>query len=170
MKPFFHAPAARGFTLIELIMTLVIAGVVAAIGARILGTGFLTYFAGKEMAQDAAEATLAVERMTRDLRAIRSATAADLSTMTSTAIAFVDADGTSVSYALAGGSLMRTQGGGPAQPLASNVSALDFKYLKNDGVSTAAVATEVWYVSAAITVTTTNATATFRGTVNPVNF
>jgi len=161
---------ARGFTLIELIMTLIIAGVLAAMGASLMSSGFRTYFAGRELAQDAAEGTLAVERMTRDLRTIRSATAADIPTMTGTSISFVDVDGNSVAYALAGGSLTRTLNGGAAQPLAANVSSLAFTYLQNDGQSTAGAATQVWYISVLFTVASQNASSTFRGTVKPVSF
>jgi len=161
---------ARGFTLIELIMTLMIVGVLGAMGASLMSTGFRTYFAGRELAQDAAGGTLAVERMTRDLRTIRSATAADIPTMGGAAITFVDVDGNSVSYALGGGSLTRSENGGAAQPLAANVNNLAFTYLQNDGQTMAGAAAQVWYVSVAFTVASQNASMTFRGTVKPVSF
>jgi len=160
-----RAPAAGGFTLIELLMTLIIVGVLGAMGASLMGSGIRTYFVGRELAQDASEGTLAVERMTRDLRNAQSVT-----TMGAAALTFVDINGATVSYAVTGGSLTRAENGGPAQPLAANVSSLAFTYLKNDGQTAAATTTEVWYVSGTFTVASQNASIAFRGTVNPVNF
>src|SRR6267378_4088291 len=159
--------SACGFTLIEMIVALVIAGVLATIGARVMSSGFSTYFVGRELARAAIQGTLALERMTRDLRSIRSATAADLPTMTATTISFVDANGNTNTYALAAGSVTYSLNGGAAQPLADNVSNLTFTYLQNDGQTGAGVATSVAYITVAITVTTQNSNATFRGTVKP---
>ena len=49
------ALCARGFTLLELVITLVIAGVLATIGATLMSGGFRSYFLGRELAQDAAQ-------------------------------------------------------------------------------------------------------------------
>ena len=160
-----RAPDAGGFTLIELLMTLIIVSVLGAMGASLMASGIRTYFAGRELAQDASEGTLAVERITRDLRNAQSVT-----TMGAAALTFVDINGVTVSYAVTGGSLTRAENGGSAQPLAANVSSLAFTYLKNDGQTAAATTTEVWYISAAFTVASQNAGIAFRGTVNPVNF
>ena len=159
---------ARGFTLIEVIITLVIAGVLATIGATLLSSGFRSYFLGRELAQDAAQGTLALERMTRDLRAVRSA--ADLTTIGASTISFVDVDGNTITYALSAGSVTRSQNGGTAQPLAANVSSLAFTYLQNDGQTTAASSATVWYIVVAVTVTSQNVGTTFRGTVKPASF
>jgi prepilin-type N-terminal cleavage/methylation domain-containing protein len=159
---------ARGFTLIEVIITLVIAGVLATIGATLMSSGFRSYFLGRELAQDAAQGTLALERMTRDLRAVRSA--ADLTTIGASTISFVDVDGNTITYALSAGSVTRSQNGGTAQPVAANVSSLAFTYLQNDGQTTAASSATVWYIVVAVTVTSQNVGTTFRGTVKPASF
>src|SRR5712691_6885689 len=158
---------ARGFTLIEVIITLVIAGVLATIGATLLSSGFRSYFLGRELAQDAAQGTLALERMTRDLRTARSA--ADLTTIGASTITFVDVDGNTITYALSAGSVTRAQNGGTAQPLAANVSNLAFTYLQNDGQSTAVTPATVWYIGVAVTVASQNASTTFRGLVKPTS-
>jgi prepilin-type N-terminal cleavage/methylation domain-containing protein len=159
---------ARGFTLIELIISLVIAGVLATIGATLMSSGCRTYFLARELARDAAQGTLALERMTRDLRTVRSP--ADLTTIGASTITFVDVDGNTVSYALAAGSVTRSQNGGTAQPLADTVSNLAFTYLTNDAQTTAVTAATVAYITVAVTVASQNVSTTFRGTVNPVNF
>ena len=157
-----------GFTLIEAIVTMVIAAIVATIGATVISGAFRNYFLGREIVQDSAQGTLALERMTRELRAIRSQS--DLTTMGLNTIAFVDTEGKSIDYALSGGAVTRSENGGAAQPLADNVSALSFGYLKDDGKTAAATPAEVWYVTVTVTVTSQNATTTYRGTVKPVNF
>src|SRR5437899_112368 len=86
--------------------------------------GVVSYFLGRELARDAAQGTLALERMTRDLRTARSA--ADLTTIGASTITFVDVDGNTISYALSAGALTRSQNGGTAQPLAANVNSLAF--------------------------------------------
>jgi prepilin-type N-terminal cleavage/methylation domain-containing protein len=157
----------QGFTMLEMIITLVIAGVLATVGAMIMSSGFRTYFLGRELAQDAAHGTLALERITRELRTIRSATAADLDIAPAapTKITFTDVDGNTIAYGLSGGSVNRN-----AQPLADNVSDLTFTYLRNDGVNSAATSAEVYYVTVSVTVTSQNASMKFRGTVKPTSF
>ena len=168
VRPAHGVLHARGFTLIEVVITLVIAGVLATIGATLMSSGFRSYFLGRELSRDSAQGTLALERMTRDLRAVRSA--ADLTTIGASTLTFVDVDGNTISYALSAGSLTRSQNGGTAQALAANVSSLAFTYLQNDGQTTAASAAAVWYIAAAVTVATQNVSTTFRGTVKPVSF
>jgi prepilin-type N-terminal cleavage/methylation domain-containing protein len=162
------SPRQTGFTLIEAIITMVIAAVVATIGATVMSTAFRNYFLGREIVQGSAQGTLALERMTRELRTIRSP--ADLTAMGLSAITFVDAEGKTIAYAQSGGSLTRSENGGAAQSLADNVSALTFSYLKNDGKSAAGVPGEVWYITVAVTVTSQNTTTTYRGTVKPESF
>ncbi len=151
----------------EMIITLVIAGVLGTVGATIMSSGFRTYFLGREVSQDAAQGTLALERITRELRTIRSATAADLNIAPAAPakITFTDIDGNAITYSLAGATVNRN-----AQPLADNVSDLTFSYLKNDGVNSAGTSAEVYYVTVSVTVKSQNASMTFRGTVKPTSF
>jgi len=163
-NPFFKQ---GGFTLIEAITTIVVSAALVTIGATFMSRGFLSYFVGKELASDAAQGTLALERMTRELRLVRSQ--ADLTTMGANTITYVDTSGNTITYALSGGSITRSANLAAAQPLADNVSTLSFSYWQNN-VSTAVTSTTVWYITVAVTVSSQNATATFRSTVKPVNF
>jgi prepilin-type N-terminal cleavage/methylation domain-containing protein len=162
--------SSRGFTLIEAIVVIVIAAVLAAIGATVMSRGFQNYFLARELARDSAQGTLALERMTRELRRVRTPTAADLTIGVPGQITFVDADGDTIVYALGGGNLTRSENGGAAQPLAANASALTFSYLQNDGQTAAGAPAQVWYITVALTVSSQNATTTFRGTVKPESF
>ena len=58
----------KGFTLIELVITIVILGIVGAIAALVLVPAFEAYFASQRRAQMADAADTALRRMTRDIR------------------------------------------------------------------------------------------------------
>jgi prepilin-type N-terminal cleavage/methylation domain-containing protein len=164
-----------GFTLIEAVITLIVIGVLAAIGATLMSRGFLSYFVGREIARDDAQGRLALERMARELRTIRST--GDLSIAVQNQVSFTDLDGNSLAYRLNAGTsqLERSQNGvaGTYLPLADNVSALTITYLRNDGVTVenfGGNSALVYYITAALTVKTSNVNVTYRTTVKPATF
>ncbi len=115
---------------------MIVVGVLATIGATVMSGGFRTYFLGREIAQDDAQGRLALERMSRELRAVRST--ADLDISVQNQVSFTDLSGTAIGYRLnAASQIERSQSGvaGTYQPLADNVSALTITYLHNDGES-----------------------------------
>ncbi len=69
---------SAGFTLIEVVITLIVIGALATIGATLMSRGFLSYFVGREIARDDAQGRLALERMARELRTVRGTAAGDL--------------------------------------------------------------------------------------------
>src|SRR5262249_45837900 len=121
---------ASGFTLVEMIVTIVIGAIVFGIGGMVISNGFRTYFAGGGIASDDWQGRLALERMTRDLRNVRST--ADLTTILGSNIAFTDINGNTISYQLAGTTLNRIQNG-VTQPLADGIGGLTFTYTRSDG-------------------------------------
>lgn len=163
-------PSARGFSLIELVVVIVVMGIIAAVGANILGEAFQAYFLGKDTVVADAQARLAIERMTRELRDIRSATAADIPTLTAGSIRFIDVYGNDITYALLGTTLNRTTQPLNTNPLADNISALAFTYLTKDGQTSAATAATVYYITVTFTVTKSTLSLKYRGTVKPRSF
>ena len=159
-----------GFSLMELVVTLVIFGIVAAIAAPLLMTGFQSYFTGKDIAETDWQARTAVERMTRELRTVRAPT--DLTAASASDISFTDLDGNSIRYcmgAVAGcpggaGDLMRN-----GQPLSHGISGLAFTFLTRTGAGTGAGAA-VFYVTVAFTATTNAVAKSYETTVSPRNF
>ncbi len=108
---------------------MIVVGVLATIGATVMSGGFRTYFLGREIAQDDAQGRLALERMSRELRAVRST--ADLDISVQNQVSFTDLSGTAIGYRLnAASQIERSQSGvaGTYQPLADNVSALTITY------------------------------------------
>ncbi len=164
---------AQGFTLIEFIAVMVVVGVIAVIGGNIFRGAFMAYFGSKDLVQADAQVKVALERMARELKDIRSASATDLPTFTASAITFVDVNGNTIAYALSGTTLNRTLNAGAAQPLADNISSLAFSYLRRDGQTAepaAGTAANVYYITYRMTVAKTTASQSYRGTVKPRAF
>jgi prepilin-type N-terminal cleavage/methylation domain-containing protein len=160
-----------GFTLIEVVITLIIMGVLATIGATLMSRGFLTYFVGREIARDDAQGRLALERMARELRTVRST--ADLNIGVANQITITDFDQNVIVYRRNAGTsqLERSQDGGATfQPLADNVSALTISYLQNDGTTATAVAANVYYITVLLTIATSNVNVNYRSTFKPAAF
>ena len=175
MIKFLQTPSRRnpgsrrsgcGFSLVELVTTIVILGIVASSGALIMSRGFNVYFAGRDITRADWNGRLALERMTRDLRDVRSASASDITTMTANTIAYNDIFGNAVSYTLNGTTLQRN-----GTPLANNISALRLSYLQRNGQSAAASASAVYYITvSAVATSHNNISVTYHDTVKPRSF
>ena len=169
----------RGWTLIEVVMVFVVFAIVATIGARLMSAMFLSYFTARDITSSDAQARVAFERMTRELRQIRLATAADLDPASNAQVRFIDSDGNGVCFYrdAATNRLMRSADG-PAtacgattpQPLSDFVTGLNFVYYVNDGRTTTALATAVYYITVKVSVQDNNVSDTLRATIHPRNF
>ncbi len=167
----------RGFTLIEMVMVIIVLSVLTGLGANLLASGFRAYFMGQDLSEGNWHGRVAMERMTRELREARAP--ADLTIVPATEITFIRSDNVAVRYCLAGvgtcpagpaNTLMRISG--PLQdPLADNISALDFTYLQGDGVNAPiAPPADVRYVTVAVTVTLGDTNFILRDTIRPRSF
>lgn len=167
---------SRGFTLIELIAVIILTGILFSFGSVLLGNVFSGYALKRDTTDADWQAKVALERMARELRAVRMATAADLDIASATQIRFVDTDGNGVCFYRSGNRVMRSADG-PAtacgatspQVLADNVTALTFTYWDNAGAATAAVA-NVYYITMDMTVAEGSYSGSFRTNVRPRNF
>jgi prepilin-type N-terminal cleavage/methylation domain-containing protein len=165
-----RAERCGGFSLIELVIVMVLFGIVAAVAAPVLTSGFRAWVTGKDIAEVDWQARIAIERMTRELRAVRAP--ADLTIAAANDIAFVDVDGNLIRYCMGSvgscpgtaGALMRN-----AQPLATGISALAFSFLTRAAGATATPA-QVFYVTVAFTATRNATSKAHRITVSPRNF
>ncbi len=168
-KLFRHC-LANGFSLLEMIMVTVLLGILAAVAAPIMSSGFNAYFTGKDISETDWHARVALERLSRELRTIRAP--ADLTITSVSDITFTDVDGNTIRFCMgtvgscpgAAGELMRN-----AQPLASGISGLTFSYLTRAGAATVVVA-QVFYINVGFTATQNAIIKPFQATVSPRNF
>ena len=170
--------SAAGATMIEMIVVIVIFGIVASIGVLVLGRSFESYQLTREVTNVDWHGRVALERLTRELREIRSATATDLgfTATPATELKFIDDDGNNVCFYLSGGRLMRSADGPTGtcgtttpQPLADNAGSLNFYFYQRDG-SDATLASNVYYITANFTVTVGQVAEPYRVSIQPRRF
>jgi prepilin-type N-terminal cleavage/methylation domain-containing protein len=163
-------PHSKGFTLIEIIIVIVILGILSTVAAMIILEGAKSYSIEDSRSNAHYQARLAMERMAREIRLIRSQTAADITTMGANTIRYSDIFGAQMGFRLTGTTIERTQDNAATwQPLATGVTALTFTYFQQDG-STVATATTLWYVVIDITEQPGTEMLSMSTRVHPRNF
>jgi len=151
----------NGFTLIELVMVIILSGIMVAVSMRMLAVGFSAYLKGSNAVSAEQQAHLALERMARDIRAVRSP--ADISTATASQLTFTDFTGNSIAYSLSSTNLTRG-----SQILAGGISSLTFSYYDLNGNTTATL-TAIRYIGISLNVTQGGSNFTISTAVYPEN-
>lgn len=129
----------KGFTLVEIILTIVIVGIIAGVTAKILMSGLDTYSFVVNRKDITQQARVSMDRMVSELMLIDTS---DINLMQNTIFAFDDRDGTPTSFGLTtyqGEPILVRGDGYNMRPLAHSVGFIDFDYLKPDGSSTTVV-------------------------------
>lgn len=176
------APLAQaGFTLIEIVITLVLVAIIAGVTGMLILQGSQAFVSGERRSDAANQARVALERMLREIRTIRQAGAiAGPIANPSTSLSFTDLSatpitGTTITYArnVAANTIERTEGVGPPPPpaitLADGVTTLQFWHFDKDGVTTTTPA-NIWQIQIDLTITKNGEPQTVRSRVYPRNF
>ena len=122
-----------GFTLIELVATMLILGIISVVLGRIMFHAFETFQAANDITETDWTGFVSLTRIVDDLRTMRSAN--NMTSMQSSALSFIDVNGNSVQYQLSGTSLLRN-----SQIMATGIAGLSFTYLDKNGATTGAAA------------------------------
>lgn len=148
----------NAFTLIELVIVIAILAVLSVIILPVLDSGFNAYFKGRNLVNANWQGSLAMSRMTRDIRDIPSSNA--ISTATASQLTFTDNTNTSVSYTLSGTILLRN-----GVVLANGVNAITFRYYSSTGAVTATISA-IRYINITLNITQNATNLTLFTTVN----
>ena len=156
----------EGFTLIELVITIVLVGIMAGIGALLLREGTRAYISADVRADLTNQGRVAIERMAREIREIRSRTNADIpGCCSATTLSFNDIAGNPIAYDVAGSTVRRN-----LTALASgDAVSLSFTYYQSNGTPAVTAAT-VWVIQIDLTVTKNGESQPLRIRVHPRNF
>jgi len=158
-----------GFTLIEIVITIVLVGILAGLAAVIITQGVQAF--GEQQARSDVhyQARLAVERIAREARMVRSCADITLPANPSASLSFTDINGAAVAFSVAGGTLSRG-----ADVLAGNLtSATPFRFLKKNGTDTTTSCVspdDIWFIEISVTSTQGAETLQLRTRVHPRNF
>lgn len=142
-----------GFTMMEMVVVIVIISILAAASGRVINQGFSTYTSSKDMTLNTAQARMAMQRLSNDLRNIPSP--ASITAIGSNQIVFVDESGTTVTFVLTGTDLTRN-----SQILANNVSSFVLTYFDRNGDTTSTI-NNIRYIQMSMSVTQNNKTNNF---------
>jgi prepilin-type N-terminal cleavage/methylation domain-containing protein len=162
-----------GFTLIEMIITIVVVGILAGLAAMIILQGVKVYSTEDLRSSAQYQARIGMERMMREMRLVRST--GDVTSVLTDRTQFVynTINNASIGFRLSGGQIQRSQDGGATwQLLASGITAPGgnlFTYLDNTGASTTTKA-NLWLVQIQFTATQATESVTLLSTVHPMNF
>ena len=171
----FRTPKSHGFTLIEIVVTIVIVGIIATLAAAIILQGVRAYTAQEDRGEVHYQTRLALERMAREIRTVRSpgeigtaAFGAIVSNPTSSLV-FTDVTGTTISYRLSGTNLNRIAGGSTAV-LAQGINLLEFRHYDSTDALITGPTASLWFIEIGLRSQQGSQTLQMRTRVHPRNF
>ncbi len=129
----------RGFTMVEAIASIVVLSIIGTVASNMTLTMADSYFASSTRADLHAEASVTMDRIVREIRAIRldasaAGTAADIDQTTASSIRWNETSGAS-HLTLAGGNLLLSEDGGTAFVLQGDVTEFGVQVFDESNLS-----------------------------------
>lgn len=170
----------KGFTLIEVLMTIILMGIIGLTVFMLLYQGVESFDALDKRKDVMLKGNLAVERMTRELRLIActqagnncNPQAADITNMGASELRFVNTDYRGRGLRLDAGAIKLRQGSTAVDPedaLIDGVNSLTFEYFKQDGTTASAV-NDIWRIDVSFTAASGDESMPFKASVHPRSF
>ncbi len=156
---------AKGFTLIEMILVILTAGIVALMISPLLNQGFSAYFTANTMADMEFQARLPMERMAREVRQIQVPNS-EVFVMEPTQFRFL-LNGKVITYRMSTtspGTLVRIENN-DEDFLATNITAFAFHYLEKDLETETIDRSRLWAVKISFSLDYQGQTRTFNSLV-----
>jgi prepilin-type N-terminal cleavage/methylation domain-containing protein len=163
-------PKSNGFTLIEIVITIVLVSILAGLAAIIILQGVKAFSSEQTSSDVHYQARIAMERMAREIRMIRST--ADITASTAINLQFTDVNGANLGFQWINPILNRWNGVGN-DVLASGVAAFSFSYFRNDGITPAVLPADLgllWFIDIAMTSQQGSESLQMQTRVHPRNF
>ncbi|MHB8483676.1 MAG: PilW family protein [Nitrospiria bacterium] len=159
----------KGFTMVELAIVIVLIGIIAMTASLLIGQAAQTYQKEDNYSAVLNQGRLALEKMAREIRMIKSSGAGDLTACTATTLSFTDIMGNIAVYSFSGATITENINGAGANVLADNLSVFSFSYLDNSGAVPASCSA-IWTIILNLTPAQGGETLPVRVTVHPRNF
>ncbi|MBI5300116.1 MAG: type II secretion system protein [Deltaproteobacteria bacterium] len=123
----------KGFTLVEVILTIVVIGILFAVSSIVLRQGLDSYSHILNRSNNLQTTRYAMERMIRELTLVGDTNPTNIQNIQSDRITYVDSDSNTTNFNFANGTLYRS-----TDPLLNNVTAVTFTGFKDTGATTTA--------------------------------
>ncbi|MDH5229376.1 MAG: type II secretion system GspH family protein [Gammaproteobacteria bacterium] len=138
-----------GFTLMEMVITITIVGLLAGVSGSLLTGGFRAYESNSQAVQLLANLRYAMERVTREVMSMQAITGGyDITTMSANRLQFTKGDGVAVDIIINPPLMSLTYSSVPGviPTLVDSVQAASFSYFQMDGLTPALNANEISFV------------------------
>lgn len=153
-----------GFSLIELLSVMTILGVMGSFFAYTMQTAGEAYHNVTVRQELLRDGRIALEKMTREMRLVATATSLDAPTISSTSFSFRDRYETTYTYTLSSGTLYRN-----GVALVDSVTKLGFGYYQKDGTA-ATSGNNLHMIVVNFTLSKAGESVPFRATIVPPAF
>lgn len=160
-------PNSKGFTLIEIVMTIVLVSILASLAAVVILQGVRAYSDEDSRSDIHYQTRLAVERIAREARQISDCTTINVPVNPGGTFSFFDINtGVTVTFSISGTDLMRN-----ADRLASGINAAQssFSFLATNGTLTT-FCPGIWFIDISVRDDKGTQSLPMRTRVHPRNF